>query len=132
MSKTTRPETMTSEYLDFIDQHLADILSGATAEMMELKDIAAAMHVSHSHLSDTIKEHTGYHPCHFYDQKILDIAKNMLLKDAVSVADIARILTYDPSNFSKFFKKFEGMTPGQYRKKYITMQNTEANTMVML
>ena len=132
MSKANRPETMTTEYMAFIDQHLADILSGATAEMMELKEIAAAMHVSHTHLSDTIKEHTGHHPCHFYDQKILDIAKDMLLQQTTSVADIARILTYDPSNFSKFFKKFEGMTPGQYRKKYINLQNTEANTMAML
>ena len=132
MNKTTRPEEMTREYLEFIDQHLADILSGAVAEMMELKDIAASLHIAHSHLSDTIKAHTGYHPCHFYDQKILDIAKDMLVNHTASVADIARTLTYDPSNFSKFFKKFEGMTPGQYRKKYIRVKNTEANTMAML
>ncbi|RQO29920.1 AraC family transcriptional regulator [Taibaiella sp. KBW10] len=117
MNRMSRPEHITQTYLAFIDQHLADILSGAAAEMLELNEIAAELHISRNHLSDTIKAYTGHHPCFFYDQKILDIAKTLLRGSAHSVADIARMLTYDPSNFSKFFKKFEGKTPGMFRKE---------------
>jgi AraC-like DNA-binding protein len=41
----------------------------------------------------------------------------MLLETEKSVSEIAKILTYDPSNFSKFFKKFVGQTPGKFRKE---------------
>jgi AraC-like DNA-binding protein len=41
----------------------------------------------------------------------------MLLTTNLSVAEIARTLTFDPSNFSKFFKHFEGITPKQFREK---------------
>lgn len=116
MNRITQPEQITQTYLSFLDQHLADILSGAAPDMLELNEIAAALHISHTHLSDTIKEYTGHHPCFFYDNKILDIARRLLLETDQSVADIARTLTYDPSNFSKFFKKFEGHTPGHFRK----------------
>jgi AraC-like DNA-binding protein len=37
----------------------------------------------------------------------------MLNTSDKSVAEIARIFTYDPSNFSKFFKKMTGLTPGE-------------------
>jgi AraC family transcriptional regulator of adaptative response / methylphosphotriester-DNA alkyltransferase methyltransferase len=39
-----------------------------------------------------------------------------MLETSLSIAEIARKLTYDPSNFSKFFKKYVGMSPGQFRK----------------
>ncbi len=41
----------------------------------------------------------------------------MLLETDQSISEIAKILTYDPSNFTKFFKKWEGKTPGQFRKE---------------
>jgi AraC-like DNA-binding protein len=48
--------------------------------------------------------------------KIVEQAKEMMLHTDRSIADIAKRLTYDPSNFSKFFRKFTGQTPGAFRK----------------
>jgi AraC-like DNA-binding protein len=31
--------------------------------------------------------------------------------------EIARHLTFDPSNFTKFFKHFEGITPKKFREQ---------------
>ncbi len=84
---------------------------------MEIGQIASALFVSHKHLTDTVQKETGDHPCHFYDLKIISEAKHMLSETDKSVAEIARILTYDPANFSKFFKKFVGKTPGKFRKE---------------
>lgn len=111
-----RGQEITQSYFQFLNKHIADVVSGDVSEFMEINQIASELYVSHKHLTDTVQKETGNHPCHFYDLKIIDQAKQMLLQTDRSVSEIARILTYDPSNFSKFFKKFVGQTPGQFRK----------------
>jgi len=110
-----RSEEITHQYFTFLDQHIHEVISGIVPEFMELNEIARELAVSHKHLTDTIKKETGQHPCFFYDQKIIGQAKQMLIVTDKSVAEIARIFTYDPSNFSKFFKKMTGFTPGNFR-----------------
>ncbi|MEZ5053630.1 MAG: AraC family transcriptional regulator [Chitinophagales bacterium] len=112
-----RSKEITENYFQFLDKHIADVVSGNADEFMEINQIASELFLSHKHLTDTIQKETGNHPCHFYDLKILDEAKSMLSHTDKSIAEIAKLLTYDPSNFSKFFKKFVGKTPGQFRKE---------------
>lgn len=106
-----RSEEITNSYFAFLDKHIEDVISGKVADFMELNRIATELFISHNHLSDTIQKETGNHPCHFYDLKIIEQSKKMLLESDFSVATIARKLTYNPSNFSKFFKKNVGQTP---------------------
>lgn len=114
----TRSEEITGRYLRFLDKHLEEVVSGDAAEMLQLSEIAARLFVSHQHLTDTVQKATGNHPCYFYDQKIIERARQMLNETNWPVAAIALKLTYDPSNFSKFFRKFTGITPGAYRKQH--------------
>ncbi|WP_034707744.1 helix-turn-helix domain-containing protein [Chryseobacterium luteum] len=111
-----RSEEITMQYFDFLEKHVKDVIIGAVLEFMELNEIAGRLAVSHQHLSDTIKKEKGQHPCYFYDEKIISEAKAMIADTDISIAEIARLFTYDPSNFSKFFKKMTGATPGQFRK----------------
>ena len=115
--KVTRSKEITENYFQFLDNHISDLVSGKVDEFMEINQIASALFISHKHLTDIVQKETGSHPCYFYDLKILDEAKKMLLETDKSISEIAKILTYDPSNFSKFFKKFIGQTPGQFRKE---------------
>ncbi|WP_460766188.1 helix-turn-helix domain-containing protein [Niabella terrae] len=112
-----RSAEISKQYFDFLDRHIDDVLQGRVYEFMELNQIARELAVSHHHLTDTIQKETGNHPCHFYDAKIIDKAKQMLVNTDASIANISLTLTYDPSNFSKFFKKWTGETPGTYRSK---------------
>ena len=112
-----RSKEITENYFQFLDKHIEDVVLGKVDEFMEINQIASELFVSHKHLTDTVQKETGSHPCHFYDLKILDEAKKMLLETDKTISEIAKILTYDPSNFSKFFKKFIGKTPGQFRKE---------------
>ena len=114
--KVKRSEEITSQYFVFLDKHIDDLVQGKATEMMELNEIASELCISHKHLTDTIKQTMGEHPCHFYDQKIIEKAKQLLKETNTSVAQIALTLTYDPSNFSKFFKKYVTLTPDQWRK----------------
>lgn len=111
-----RGEEITTKYFAFLDQHIDDVVNGQTNDFLEVNQIAKALNLSHSHLSDTLQQETGHHPCHFYDLKILDKAKTLLTNTDLSIAEIAKKLTYDPSNFGKFFKKFAGQTAGEFRK----------------
>ena len=102
-------------YLHFLDRHIEDVVEGKTPDFLELNQIASEIAVSHKHLIDVMQQKYGNHPRHFYDAKIIDKAKDLLLNTDDSIAEIARKLTYDPSNFSKFFKKWTGETPGNFR-----------------
>ncbi|HEX7757374.1 MAG TPA: AraC family transcriptional regulator [Niabella sp.] len=111
----TRGSQLTRQYLELIHRHIDDVISGQTAEFMKLHQAAAMLYVSHKHLTDSVQKETGHHPCYFYDAAIIEKAKHLLTTTTASAAHIAFLLTYDPSNFSKFFKKWTGCTPGQWR-----------------
>lgn len=112
-----RQHEIVAEFLGVIDRHLADILEDRAEDMYEIRDIAREMHIHPTHLSNTIKLTTGQSPCYFFEQKIMTIARQLLADNDASIAQIAMQLTYDPSNFTKFFKRFEGITPKQYREQ---------------
>jgi AraC-like DNA-binding protein len=114
---SSRVEELTTAYFAFLDKHLSELVEGKATEMLELSEISRELCVSHQHLIAVIQQSSGNHPCHFYDSKILAVARRLLKETSLPVAEIARRLTYDPSNFSKFFKKYSGETPGQFRKK---------------
>lgn len=111
----SRQTELGKKYLDFLDQHIEDVISGKLQEFYSIREIASIFAISHNHFTDSIKLVLGHHPCYFYDDKIIEKAKQLLMTDQMIPADVARKLTYDPSNFSKFFKRWTGETPGAYK-----------------
>ncbi|MCT3897591.1 AraC family transcriptional regulator [Elizabethkingia anophelis] len=99
---TSRSTEITQQYFNFLDRHIDDVFNGRVSEFLEINQVASELAVSHKHLTDTLQKEEGDHPCHFYDLKIIEVAKKMLISTNLPIAEIARKLTYDPSNFSKF------------------------------
>ncbi|MDR2222911.1 MAG: helix-turn-helix domain-containing protein [Flavobacteriaceae bacterium] len=114
---------LVSKYFEYMSKHVSDVVIGKVQKFLEINEIASELCVSHKHLTDVIQQATGHHPCYFYDQRIIEEAKQMLLVTPDSIVEIAKRLTYDPSNFSKFFKKMTGQTPGQFRKLHIKVRD---------
>ncbi|TCJ13157.1 AraC family transcriptional regulator [Flaviaesturariibacter flavus] len=112
-----RPQALTRQYLQALDQHMGELRAGDAQHALEIRDFAALLHVHPTHLSNTIKEVTGRSTCAHYEERLLALAKELLADTARSIGDVARQLTYDPSNFTKFFKAFAGMTPKEWRKR---------------
>ena len=112
-----RQHEITADFLREVDRHLADIVAGRATEMFEIRDFAGILCIHPTHLSNTIKGATGHSPCYFFEARIMDVARQLLQDPRHSVAAIAANLTYDPSNFTKFFKHFQGCTPKQYREQ---------------
>ena len=120
-----RQHEITADYLREVDRHLADIVAGRATEMFEVRDFAGLLCIHPTHLSNTIKLATGHSPCYFFEARILDAARLLLQDPRRTVADVAANLTYDPSNFTKFFKRFQGCTPKQYREQVWAAQRAE-------
>lgn len=111
-----RQHEIFADYMKEIDIHLDDVMHDRAEYMFEIRDFAEKLFIHPTHLSNTIKLTTGKSPCFFFEEKIMDIARKML-KEHIPINEVATKLTFDPSNFTKFFKRFEGLTPKQYKEQ---------------
>ena len=68
-------------------------------------------------LNDVFYDSKNKNDLHSTTLQIWKKAKLLLTNTELSIAEIAKKLTYDPSNFGKFFKKFTGQTAGEFRKQ---------------
>lgn len=112
---SARKKEIIRQYIAELDTHILELKEGKVDRAKEIRDFAASMHIHPVHLSNTIKEVTGESTCQLYEQRLLAVSKELLLTTSLSVAQIARQLTYDPSNFTKFFKAYAGTTPKKFR-----------------
>ena len=120
----TRKDEITADFFRLLDEHIDGILQGKVQEMFHIKDFASLLHIHPTHFSNTIKLTTGKSPCDFMEAKITEEAKKMLQSTSMPIADICYRLTFhEPTNFTKFFKAMEGITPKQYRRQFIETEN---------
>ncbi|MBB3054485.1 helix-turn-helix domain-containing protein [Mucilaginibacter gotjawali] len=112
----SRKAEILAQFKQILDSHLDDFIAGRIEKMYELKQIASIIGLHPVHLSKVIKLETGHHACYFYEQRILLEAKKLLADKTLAIGAIAHRLDYDISNFTKFFKRFMGITPTLYRK----------------
>ncbi len=115
-----RQQEITIGYLREIDKNLYELINEQTDTMVEINDVADALHIHPRHLSNTIKLVTGKSPCALFEDRILVTAKRLIAENKMSISSIAMLLTYDPSNFTKFFKHYTGKTPKQFREEVIS------------
>lgn len=127
IKRNGRPQEITAAFHQVLDRHLLDLIEGRVDEMYEIRDIARELFIHPNHLTDTIKQATGHHPCVFFQEKILTITKKLLEENELPIHAIALTLTYDPSNFTKFFKRFTNQTPKQYRASYLAQTSKQNN-----
>ncbi|RNL54774.1 helix-turn-helix domain-containing protein [Pedobacter jejuensis] len=112
----SRNAQIVNQFKLILNNHLDDMVAGRIDKMYEIKEIADIIGIHSGHLSKVIKSETGHHACYFYEERILLEAKKLLADTTSPIGVIARMLDYDVSNFTKFFKKFTGTTPSSFRK----------------
>jgi len=113
---SSRKREIATQYISELDKHILQLKEGRAERALEIRDFAQLMHMHPVHLSNTIKEVTGQSTCQLYESRLLNISKELLLNTNWPIAQIARQLTYDPSNFTKFFKAYSGTTPKKFRE----------------
>lgn len=82
------------------------------------KDYASLLYITPNHLNALCKELLGESAGELIRKRIILEAKRLLVIKDYSIAEVAYELNFnDNSYFTKFFKKIEGMTPEDFRKK---------------
>ena len=85
---------------------------------LNVNSLADNLHISSSYLSKLFIEQTGQRLLDFINQTRIQQAK-VLLQQNVVVQEVASLVGLRTSaNLIRLFKKYEGVTPGEYREMY--------------
>lgn len=100
-----------TEAMRYINENIADDIT--------LTRLSKALFVTKNHLCKQFKKNTAMTVIEYIKLRRISMAKKKLQFTDMSIADIAQFCGFDnASYFSKLFKKYEGMTPMQYRMRY--------------
>lgn len=103
---------LTQKVIHYIDQHYK--------ETLRLPDIAAYAGVNAYYLSHCFKHDVGFSPMQYVILRRIGEAQNLLINTDLSITRIAVSVGYNNSNyFQNVFRKSFGMTPGEYRQKWV-------------
>ena len=79
---------------------------------------AQRLNITVNYLNETIKKSTGFPVSYWITSEILMEAKRLLFHTTLTLKEIANVVGYDdPAYFSKVFKKYEGLSPVNFREK---------------
>ncbi|WP_460545047.1 AraC family transcriptional regulator [Echinicola sediminis] len=89
-------------------------------ESIDLEKIASDLGVSYSKFRVDFKTQTGTSPLQYYLQLKIEKAKETLLRTKMSQKEIAYALGFESDYyFNRLFKQKTGLSPGQFRKKFL-------------
>lgn len=78
---------------------------------------AEKLNISPSYLSDLLKRNTGHSAQELIHSYLIRKAKELLLRNETTIAEIAYLLGFEyPAYFSRVFKNKTGITPLEFRK----------------
>ncbi|MCT4590120.1 MAG: helix-turn-helix domain-containing protein [Carboxylicivirga sp.] len=113
--------TFDSDYVSNFKRHLYDYFNQGHQLKNGLPTVAYLankLFLSPKYLSDLIKNETGRNAIDHIHLYILDLAKNKLINDKLTVSEVAYQLGFEyPQYFSRVFKKKLGLTPADFIKK---------------
>ncbi|MFE6077974.1 helix-turn-helix domain-containing protein [Paenibacillus sp. NPDC057886] len=85
---------------------------------LTLEECASRLHYNANYLSSVFRKETGCAFSEYLTKYRFSMAKKWLDESELTVKDIAARLRYNnPQNFIRSFRKWEGITPGQYRER---------------
>lgn len=101
----------------------AEYIKGHFKEKISVTDVGRSVHLSGSYLSHIFSETFGRTLTEYLTDVRVEYAKKLLAKPELSISEVAYESGFeDVSYFSRVFKKAEGITPRDFKKKKISME----------
>lgn len=101
-----------------ISQEVKRMIEEAFDTDLTLEKCSAKINYHPQYISRVFRQETGITFADYLAQYRLEVAKRWLQETDLTITDIAEKLKYNnPANFIRYFRKMEGMTPGQFREK---------------
>ena len=89
-------------------------------EKLSIPQISEKFYISQSYLAHLFKRKLGFSPMQYIARRRIGEAQSLLVLSRQSITDIAMEVGFDNlSHFNVQFKKYVGLSPLTYRKKYI-------------
>lgn len=108
-SKTNFTNTLVAKAIDYIEIHYT--------ENIGLDELCGCTGVSKQHLCKLFRETLSSRPMEYIAKRRIKQAKILLSQTDISIESIAEQTGFcDSSYFCKLFKRYEGITPSQFRK----------------
>ena len=102
---------------------VCDYLAANRSEQVSLDALSEIAGLSKYHLLRAFTKETGITPYSYLETIRIDRAKT-LLRQGVPAAEVALCAGFsDQSHFTNVFKRFNGLTPGQYRRVFAEKQD---------
>ncbi len=99
-----------------LQDEIVRILNSKIYENFKLDDLCAALHYGKTFICTTFKKKTGVSVYKTYLKLKIDESKKLIRK-GLTFSSIAEKLCFDSvAHFNETFKKFTGMTPGEYKQ----------------
>ena|ERR1700738_4714559 len=103
---------------DYIEQHYQEHIS--------LRDVAAALGYSRSHLTYRVRMATGKPLNAWIIERRISAAREHLTDPYATVAEVAAAVGFgDTAHFSRKFKRIVGMTATEWRRRHTDLPRTE-------
>jgi YesN/AraC family two-component response regulator len=101
-----------------ISRAVIEIIHEEFDKDLTLELCASRIHYHPHYVSKVFRHETGVNFSEYLMKYRLDKAKGWLTETDLTVTEIAEKLKYtSPANFIRYFRKIEGITPGQYRER---------------
>ncbi|WP_026994552.1 helix-turn-helix domain-containing protein [Flectobacillus major] len=99
--------------LNYVHQNIYD------ADMLKVEKMADTFHLSPNYLSEYFKKQVGENLQHYIIQYKIQLVATRLRYTSMRISEIAFELGFsDESHLNKIFKKYRGVSPSVFRKKW--------------
>lgn len=86
---------------------------------LQVQYFAEKLNLHPNYLNAVIKSKTGRTVNDWITERMLSVAKSLLINTSNSSKEIAYLLGFsEPTHFSRFFKKHTELSPNKYRKSH--------------
>lgn len=98
---------------------MSEYISQNFTRKLTASEVAESVGLSVSRALHLFKEEFGFSISNYIKKLRIDYGKYLLANTEISLAELSNeVGFFDQSHFTKSFKKFEKMTPSQFRKKF--------------
>lgn len=105
-----------ANYAEDIINEARQIMRERAHHTLRAEDIAKSLGVGYSWFRQNFKRLTGSSPVQYISRLLMSRAKELLVTESLSIAEIAYTLGFENAGqFSTSFRKMEGVTPRQFR-----------------
>lgn len=101
-------------------------ISNHYSEKLTLEKVAKYVYLNPIYFSICFKKETGMNFITYLNEYRISVAKELLKDNKYNISEISEMCGFSNSQyFAKSFKKYTGLQPNEYRKKYVEINSSQ-------